>query len=119
MLEGLWGMQKNGSTKVWRSAWTEFMTDIWTSILTDPLSRSKRGTWGPDQTLLEKHVWGEIPGGVVQHDSYACHKFPGTIGFPSQRPNSTGFIGNIDKDEPDKVVECPKKCRRKGSWKFC
>ena len=112
-------MQKNGSTKVWRSAWTEFMTDIWTSIIADPLSRSKRGTWGPDQTLLEKHVWGEIPGGVVQHDSYACHKFSGTIGFPSQRPNSTGFIGNIDKDEPDKVVECPKKCRRKGSWKFC
>ena len=80
MLGGLWGTQMTGSRKVWGEVWT----NIWTDIIADPLSQADRGKKGPDQTLLARHVWGKVPGGVLQHDSFFCARFPrGSKGFLS------------------------------------
>ena len=116
MLAGLWGTRKTGSSEVWRDVWKE----IWTDIIADPISVSDRGKKEPDQTLLSRHVWGRVPGGVVQHDSFFCAKYPnGSTGFPSQRPNSSGNLAGASLDRKQENIECPAQCRRKQSWKFC
>ena len=112
MLGGLWGVQLSRSTK-------EDWENIWTAIIADPLSRSKRNKKGPDQTLLSRHVWGKLSGGVLQHDSFSCALYPGAVGFPSQRQNSTwNFVGAWEENKPENI-ECPTQCRRNQSWKFC
>ena len=112
ILGGLWGARLTKNRSAWKS--------IWTAIMGDPLSLSTRGSKGPDQSLLRRHVWGKLDGGVVQHDSYFCDQWPeGSIGFPSQRPNSTeNFVGGYRNGKPV-WRECPKKCRRQETWKFC
>ena len=117
MLGGLWGTHR---TNISRKDWADVWKDIWTAIIADPLSKSGRGAKGPDQTLLGRHVWGKVPGGVVQHDSYYCAKYPdGSTGFPSERPNSTGNVAGVEPDRKQDNIECPKQCRRNQSWKFC
>jgi hypothetical protein len=116
MLGGLWGAQTTGARKVWGEVWK----NIWTNIIADPLSKSDRGKKGPDQTLLARHVWGKVPGGVIQHDSFFCTKYlEGSKGFPSQRPNSTGNLAGAQPNRKQENIECPTQCRRKQSWKFC
>ena len=115
MLGGLWGAQLIGSRKVWGDVWK----DIWTKIIADPLSKSDRGNKTPDQTLLSRYVWGRVPGGAVQHDSFFCTQYPGAVGFPSQRPNSTGNVVGAEPNRRQEHIECPTQCRREQSWKFC
>ena len=112
MLGGLWGARLRRSRTTWKS--------IWTSILADPLSRSSRTSNGPDQTLLKRYVWKKLAGGVIQHDSYFCKKWPeGSLGFPSQRLNGTdNFVGAYRSYKPI-WLECPKACRRQQNWTFC
>ena len=115
MLGGLWGAQTTLRRQVWRDLWK----GIWTDIIADPVSRTKRSRKGPDQALLTLHVWGRLPGGDMQHDSFSCAQYPGAVGFPSQRPNSSGNVvggGTLRKQEN---IECPTQCRRKQSWTFC
>ena len=112
MLGGLWAARLTESRSGWKS--------IWADIMDDPLSRSSRTSNGPDQTLLRRHVWGKLPGGVMQHDSYHCAQWPnGSLGFPSQRPNSSdNFVGGYRDGKPV-WIECPLECRRKKKWTFC
>ena len=115
MLGGMWGVQMPRRSKTWRAVWKR----IWTNIIADPLSQSDRGSKGPDQTLLSRYVWRRLPGGMVQHDSYFCSQYPGAVGFPSQRPNSTANIVGVLAFERQQNIECPTQCRRNQSWKFC
>ena len=115
MLGGMWAVQMGRRKKVWRDVWKS----LWSAILADPLSRSERGSKGPDQTLLSRHVWGRLPGGLLQHDSYSCAQHPGAVGFPSQRENSTGNVVGGESYRKQENIECPTECRRKQSWKFC
>ena len=112
MLGGLWGARLATNRSGWKS--------IWTAIMGDPLSLSSRGSKGADQSLLRQHVWGKLDGGLMQHDSYFCDQWPeGSIGFPSQRQNSTeNFVGGYRYGKPV-WRECPKTCRRQETWKFC
>ena len=120
MLGGLWGARFTRSMKVWKELVLWDWENIWTAIIADPLSWSKRGNKGPDQTLLSRHVWAKLSGGVLQHDSFSCAQYPGAVGFPSQRQNSTwNFVGaSLEENEPENI-ECPTQCRRNQSWKFC
>ena len=110
ILGGLWGTQKTqNSKKVWN--------DIWTNIIADPLSKSNRSKYGPDMTLLGRHVWGKVPGGMLQHDSFFCAELPdGSKGFPSQRPNSSGNVAGVSPWRRQDNIECPTQCRRKKTW---
>ena len=101
MLAGLWGAQMIGSKEVWG----EVERDIWTNILADPLSKSDRGKKGPEQTLLGRHVWDNVPGGVMQHDSFLCSQYPdGSNSFPSERPNSTGNLAGASPDRKQENI---------------
>ena len=115
MLGGLWGVQRTRSRKAWIDVWT----DIWTAIIADPLSQNDRGKKGSDQELLRCHVWRRLSGEVFQHDSYSCAQYPGAVGFPSQRPNSTANFVGAKMDLGQRNIECPAQCRRKPSWTFC
>ena len=108
MLGGLWGAQLTRSRKVW----TEYWENIWTSIIADPLSRSgRKAKNGPDQTLLSRQVWGKFS--VLQHDSFSCPKYPGAVGFPSQRQTSGwNFVGASPESNRPENIECPTQCRR-------
>ena len=49
---------------------------------------------------------------------FRCDRYPGSVGFPSQRRNETAnFVGG----KSSIWKECPEKCRRKDhlEWKFC
>ena len=115
MLGGMWGALRTESREAWKDVWD----DIWSAIIADPLSQSDRGTKGPDQTLLSRHVWGRLSGGVVQHDSFSCAQYPGAVGFPSKRPNATGNVVGAEPNRRQEHIKCPKKCRRRPSWIFC
>ena len=115
MLGGLWGVRRTKSRKAWIDVWT----DLWTAIIADPLSQKDRGKKGPDQTLLSRHVWRRLSGEAMHHDSYSCAQFPGAVGFPSQRPNSTANFVGAPMDIKLENIECPTQCRRNQSWTFC
>ena len=68
-------------------------------------------------------LWGKSK--ALTHDSYFCMKYPGSIGFPTQRkPGIGNFVGAAVGrgdyiDVMKKKNECPLKCRRNKNWKFC
>ena len=68
-----------------------------------------------------RHVW--LSWGKrfsVQHDSYLCKMFRGSIGFPTQRqmvPNN--FVASIYKDNDTLTKRCPIDCRRYREWEYC
>ena len=91
--------------------------------MSDELSQSEITSKGADQTLLQKHVWdtwGSLD--CLHHDSYTCHYYKGSTGWPTQRINTTdhnffGAVGPVNF-----MKECPKACRRKGhtkDWIYC
>ena len=91
--------------------------NFWTNLKS---VHSNRTSYGVDQSLLQRHVWGKLEGGVMQHDSYFCNQWPeNSPGFPSKRPNSTNnFVGAYRNGKPI-WIECPKRCRRQHEWLFC
>ena len=97
-----------------RSKWTS----TWNRILKERETYSDRAMKGPDQGVLESCVWPWGKKSVLQHDSYTCSYFPGSIGFPTERKdNDYNFIAAVG----DMKIweECPESCRRKQKWKYC
>ena len=75
-----------------------------------------------DQNILQKYVWPLIKNDSIQHDSYYCKLFPGSIPFPTQRNIDKAFVGcykPCGKVYPPK--ECPIKCRpeKHKNWTYC
>lgn len=75
-----------------------------------------------DQNILKKYVWPLIKNDSVQHDSYYCKLYPGSIPFPTQRNIDKAFVGcykPCGKVYPPK--ECPIKCRpeKHKNWTYC
>ena len=57
---------------------------------------------------------------TMQHDSYLCSIYKGSIGFPTQRsmkPNN--FVGAVVTENVTLKQKCPLKCRRNVKWKYC
>ena len=115
MLAGGWGarLTDDAVRSKWKSSWTH--------ILKDRKAFSTKMDKGPDQDLLRDHVWR--PWGskdAVQHDSYCCRSFPGSVGFPTQRKKEAyNFFGSVG---PEPLwEECPVECRREGhkEWNYC
>ena len=75
-----------------------------------------------DQNILKKYVWPLIKNDSIQHDSYYCKLYPGSIPFPTQRNIDKAFVGcykPCGKVYPPK--ECPIKCRpeKHKNWTYC
>ena len=68
-----------------------------------------------------RHVW--LSWGkrmAVQHDSYLCKEYRGSIGFPTKRqmvPNN--FVAAVVKDNAMLDKRCPAPCRRYVEWEHC
>ena len=76
-----------------------------------------------DQTLLAKYVWPWAEKVSMQHDSFNCRMFPGSIGFPTPRRNtSNNFVGAVINLNWTMNWMCPRECRRSGhqhDWEYC
>ena len=76
-----------------------------------------------DQTLLAKYVWPWAEKVSMQHDSFNCRMFPGSIGFPTPRRNtSNNFVGAVINLNWTMNWVCPRECRRRGhqhDWEYC
>ena len=107
-----WGasLVKVGIRKRWKCSWQR--------ILNDSLTYSARTIKGPDQIILTRYVWPWARNMSLQHDSYTCHHYPGSVGFPTQRRdedyNFIAAVGNMRI-----WVECPQLCRRHKHWAHC
>lgn len=109
MVGGCWGSRVDGRRHLWEAAWKH--------ILADPLTYAERGTKGPDQKLLTRHVWPWAKLDSLQHGSYKCAQYPGTIGFPTRRER---VADNYMASAGDTMwVECPLQCRRYPNWTHC
>ena len=79
---GLWG------------ATHDAIPDIVTLIHTYDTNRPNYGTL---QQFLNKEIWKFAKVSVIQHDSFSCEKYPGSVPFPTQR-NGWEYVGSIYKD---------------------
>ena len=112
IMAGTWGARLTDQSM--RDKWSQ----VWANILADPLCWRGREEYSPDQHLLARHVWPWAQEVATQHDSYTCHLFPNTIGFPTQRKNTTSnFVGGTGGGRLWKI--CPKECLRKPEWEHC
>ena len=107
-----WGasLLKDDIRDLWRSSWR--------NILNDTSTYSRRTVKGPDQTILTQHVWPWGRNVSLQHDSYTCQHYPGSVGFPTERLDEEyNFIAAVG---PMRLwEECPVICRRKEEWSHC
>ena len=118
LLGASWGARLDTEEQNVRHKWAR----AWDKILTDKLAWAPRGEKGPDQTVLQRHVWPWAKFVAMQHDSYTCHLYPHTIGWPTQRRNEpNNFVASVTSDNATLWTKCPKKCRRKGhmDWEYC
>ena len=64
MLGGMWGarLEEANIRRLWSGHWER--------MLEDELAFAARRRWGPDQDLLNKHVWPWARYLAFEHDSY-------------------------------------------------
>ena len=64
MLGGMWGarLEEANIRRLWSGHWER--------MLEDELAFAARRRWGPDQDLLNKHVWPWARYLALEHDSY-------------------------------------------------
>ena len=81
-----------------------------------PAARHERAL---DQKLLQEELWPLVRFSSVQHDSYYCDFFTGSVPFPSKRRDF--HVGCVRDCSVDDVKECPVACRPKEhlDWKYC
>jgi len=80
----------------------------------------KEAQKGNDQNVLNRYMWPIVKKDSIQHDSFLCTMFPGSIPFPSQRKPGI-FVGCVRPCKIFNTTECPKQCRPidNQDWKFC
>ncbi|XP_059090103.1 uncharacterized protein LOC131885916 [Tigriopus californicus] len=112
-----WGV-KLTSTEI-RSQWKS----AWMIGKNSPIMWATRGMTGPDQGFLKRFVWPWAKKDSIQHDSYTCQVFPGTLGFPTPRKNEPdNFIASVVAQNMSIWKICPYQCRREGhrlDWIYC
>ncbi|KAF2352236.1 hypothetical protein FHG87_017008 [Trinorchestia longiramus] len=77
-----------------------------------------------DQKLLQRFLWPFMQGDVVEHVSYHCQAYPGSIPFPTQRERGK-YCGwgpyKIKESQIVVQIKCPEACRPKEhpQWLWC
>ena len=86
----------------------------------DKRSTTKEAIKGDDQVMLQKYLWPELKKDVIQHDSYLCKNYPGSIPYPSQRSAINEVIGG-SREMGLRPPVCPKECRPRNhlDWLYC
>ena len=98
----------------------KFWQHTWEDIFNDTLTYTSRKIKGPDQTIINRYVWPWGKNNAMQHDSYHCHKFPGSVGWPTQRKiEPSNYVSAVTKYNATTLKICPVQCRRNPSWEYC
>ena len=108
LLGASWGsdMRKRNARGRWRKTWYK--------MLKDPKTWAPRSVKGPDQEILARYVWPWGKKQSIQHDSYLCDKYPGSISWPTERKNEpNNFVASVANENDTLWKRCPKRCRRK------
>ena len=86
----------------------------------DKRSSTEEARKGDDQVMLQKYLWPELKNDVIQHDSYLCKNYPGSIPYPSQRSTINEIVG-VPRATGQKAATCPKECRPRDhlDWLYC
>ena len=81
-------------------------------------NRTSEAKKGDDQFMLQRYLWPKVKNDAIQHDSYLCKSYPGSIPYPSQRSSIKEVIGGGGDAA---ASECPKNCRPKDhtDWLYC
>ena len=118
LLGGTWGARitEPGVRREWKKSWEK--------MLGDKLAFAPRSAKGPDQDLLKFYVWPWGKNMAMEHDSYRCHVYKNSIGFPTQRKDEVNnFVASVVSVQGlDHLWQkCPEQCRRKGhqDWDYC
>lgn len=100
-----------------------------TSILDCMLNKAEKRIYkggeahfGSDQLLLIKCLWKVAKDDSLQHDSYACETFPGSMPYNTQRSNNWEFVGCRRGCAHRKLQKhCPVACRpiKHQDWFYC
>ena len=112
-----WGahLNRRGARGKWKKAWEKMLQhkDAW----------APRTDKGPDQMLLKNFVWPLFKHRLVlQHDSYLCKRYPGSVPWPKQRPEEpNNYVGSVVVQNYTLKDVCPKECRPKDhqDWIHC
>ena len=90
------------------------------------LKKAVTYTLNIDQPLLNKVIWDNIYPSrekyVMQHDSFFCKHYEGTIPFPTKRKDNMEFVGCPGHScNWRNMPKCPKDCRPKNhqDWEYC
>jgi len=118
LMGGTWGASL--MTKQARVLWHT----TWLKMLEDELTFTSQQGHQADQTLLAQYVWPWGANISLQHDSYHCTKFPGSVSFPTQRMDEDfNFVGVQAFTNHPRLVKmwevCPQECRRYKEWEHC
>ena len=83
-------------------------------------SSTSEASKGNDQPMLHIYLWPELKNDVIQHDSYLCKRYAGSIPFPSQRSAVNEIIGLTNRSGIEARV-CPTECRPRDhqDWLYC
>ena len=69
-----------------------------------------------------RYVWPWAKRVSIGHDSYTCHSYPYTKGFPTQRKNEpNNFVASVVSENHTLWEICPEECRPKDhkDWTHC
>ena len=116
MLGGMWGGVKDA---------------IPASKLTEPLMAGELDKYikykGGDQHYLSHYIYPIAKESILLHNSYLCAKFPGSVPWPTQRPENWLFVGEargileVQHNNHKPLPECPPACRPPDhqDWIYC
>ena len=87
------------------------------------LKRAKASKTRNDQPILNAVIWDRIDKQkyVMQHDSFLCQSYRGSIPFPTRRKDNTEFVGCPQHICNGKLPKCYKGCRPRNhqDWEYC
>ena len=76
-----------------------------------------------DQPILSAVVWNRIDKEkyIMQHDSFLCQSYRGSIPFPTKRKDNMEFVGCPLHICNWKLPKCYKGCRPRNhqDWEYC
>lgn len=97
--------------------------EIWNFIFrkSEFRTKEKEAPKGNDQNVLNSYIWPLVEDDVLQHDSYNCKIYQGSVPFPTKRDSAHHYVGCVRPCNDIISKICPRDCRPEKhlDWIFC